>query len=413
MKAHRFMYVLALVAILLASCAPAATVAPTQPPAPTAKPAGAPAACAADAFGCAKIPAGQTVKIGMGAPMTGDNAAFGIDISQGGKIAITDGGDVSGWKFELVAQDDGGSAEGGAAVANKFVADPTVAAIAGHIFSGATAAAIPIYEKAGLPMLSPSATNPALTQGGSKVFNRIPFTDAIQGKFTADYLGKKLGFTKIAILHDGSPYGKGLATIVQTNFAAYGTVTSFDAITTGESDYTAALAKVAANSPQALFFGGYTGDAVVLANQMKQSGLTTTVFFGCDGTYGADFITRAAKNAEGAYAVSLEAPPSDAKTKFDAAYLAAYGKAAGSLSPYTWNGYDVVAALISVIKNVAVKGDDGNLYIPRSALVAGVRGLKDYKGLSGTFTCDATGECNSSGPTYVIVKDGKWVPVVQ
>jgi len=410
MKASRVLYLFVLAALVLASCAPAATAVPPTAAAPTAKPAGAPAACASDAFGCAKIPAGQTVRIGMGGPMTGDNAAFGIDISQGGLIAIKDGGDVQGWKFELVAQDDGGSAEGGAAVANKLVSDPTVVAIAGHIFSGATAAAIPIYEKAGLPMLSPSATNPALTTTGSKVFNRIPFTDAIQAKFSADYMAKKLGFTKVAILHDGSAYGKGLAELVQTNYAAEGTVTSFDAINTGESDYTAILSKVAANKPQALFFGGYTGDAVVLANQMGQSGLQGVVFFGCDGTYGADFITRAGKNAEGAYAVTLEPPDSPANTAFKAAYKAAYGKEAGALSPYTWNGYDVVAALISVIKSVAVKGDDGNLYVPRGALVAAVRGLKDYKGLSGTFTCDATGECNSSGPLYVVVKDGKWAP---
>ncbi len=432
MKPRSFLYVLMLAAIVLASCAPAATTAPTTAPttppqptaapataapttapataAPTNAPAGAPAACASDTFGCAKIPAGQTVKIGMGGPMTGDNAAFGIDISQGGQIAIKDGGDVQGWKFELVAQDDGGTAEGGAAVANKLVADPTVVAIAGHIFSGATQAAIPIYEKAGLPMLSPSATNPDLTKQGSKVFNRIPFTDAAQGKFSAQYLASKLNVKKLAILHDGSPYGKGLATIVQDTFKGLGTVTSFDAITPGESDYTAILSKAAANKPDALFFGGYVGDAVVLANQMKQSGLTNTIFFGCDGTYGADFITRAGKNAEGAYAVTLEPPSSPANDAFKAAYKAAYGKEAGSLSPYTWNGYDVVAALISVIKTVAVKGDDGNLYVPRGALVTAVRNLKDYKGLSGTFTCDATGECNSSGPIYVVVKDGKWVP---
>jgi branched-chain amino acid transport system substrate-binding protein len=438
MKPRSFLYGLMLVAIVLASCAPAATtVAPTTAPAatnapapttapataapttapataaPTKAAAGAPAVCATDPFGCAKIPAGQTVKIGMGAPMTGDNAAFGTDISQAGKIAIKDAGDVLGWKFELVAQDDGGSAEGGAAVANKFVADPTVVAIAGHIFSGATNAAIPIYEKAGYPMLSPSATNPTLTTLGSKVFNRIPFTDAQQGKFSADYMAKKLNFTKIAIIHDGSTYGKGLAEVVQKEFAQFGTVTSFDAINTGESDYTAILSKVAANKPQALFFGGYTGDGVVLVNQMKQSGLTNTVFFGDDGTYGADFITRAGKNAEGAYAVTLEGAPSPAKTTFDAAYKAAYGKDPGVLSPYTWNGYDVVAALASVVKTAAIKGDDGNLYVPRSALVTAVRSLKDYKGLSGTFTCDATGECNSSGPTYVIVKDGKWVVVTQ
>ena len=96
------------------------------------------------------------------------------------------------FKFELVAQDDGGTPEGGAAVANKLVSDPEVVAIAGHIFSGATDAAMPIYEKAGLPMMSPSATNPPLTQTGSKVFNRVVFTDAAQGKFAAEYLYNNL-----------------------------------------------------------------------------------------------------------------------------------------------------------------------------------------------------------------------------
>ncbi|HTX79023.1 MAG TPA: branched-chain amino acid ABC transporter substrate-binding protein [Longilinea sp.] len=421
MKASRVLYVFALLAIVLASCGPAATTAaPTQPPAATMAPAatsapasGAPAACATDTYGCAKIAPGTTVKIGMGGPMTGDNASYGIDISQGGQIAIKDGGDIDGWKFELVAQDDGGTAEGGAAVANKLVTDPSVVAIAGHIFSGATAAAIPIYDKAGLPMLSPSATNPDLTkpQTGLRVFNRIAYTDDVQGKFSADYLFKKLNFTKIAILHDGSTYGKGLATIVQTDFVADGgTVTSFDAITTGAGDFTTPLAKVASGKPQALFFGGYTGDASVLVNEMAQSGLQGVVFFGDDGTYGAQFLTLGGKNAEGAYAVTLEPPSSPANDAFKAAYKAAYGKDPGVLSPYTWNGYDVVAALISVVKTVAIKGTDGNLYIPRGAMVTGVRTLKDYHGLSGTFTCDATGECNSSGPIYVIVKNGAWAP---
>jgi branched-chain amino acid transport system substrate-binding protein len=416
MKPRSLLYIFVLAAIVLSSCTQGTTATSTTAPttllattAPTTGTAGAPAACGSDAFGCAKIASGQTIKIGMGAPMTGDNASFGIDISQGGQIAIKDGGNLQGWNFELVAQDDGGSAEGGAAVANKFVVDPTVVAIAGHIFSGATAAAIPIYEKAGLPMLSPSATRVDLTQQGSKVFNRIPFTDATQGKYAAQYLSQKLNVKKLAILHDGSPYGKALAEGVQAIYQTVGTVTSFDAITPGQSDYTTVLSKAAANKPEALYFGGYIGDAVVLANQMKQSGLTNVIFFGCDGTYGADFITRAGANAEGAYAVSLTPPDSPAKVAFDAAYKAAYGKEAGTLSPYTWNGYDVVAALIYVIKAVAIKSDDGNLYIPRSAMVSGVRNLKNYQGISGTFTCDATGECNSSAPVFLIVKDGKWV----
>ena len=177
--------------------------------------AAAPAVCKTDAGGCAVFASGQSVVIGMGAPMTGDNAAFGTDISQAGKIAITDAGQFQGFSFSLDAEDDGGTAEGGAAVANKLVANPAVVAIAGHIFSGATAAAIPIYEKASIPMMSPSATNPKLTTTGSKVFNRDVFTDAAQGKFAAAYLYNKLSVKSLAIMHDGQSYGQGLAQVVE------------------------------------------------------------------------------------------------------------------------------------------------------------------------------------------------------
>jgi len=373
--------------------------------------AAAPAVCKTDASGCAVFSAGQSIVIGMGAPMTGDNASFGKDISDGQKLAVTDAGQFQGFSFSLDAEDDGGTAEGGAAVANKFVANPAVVAIAGHIFSGATAAAIPIYEKAAVPMMSPSATNPTLTTTGSKVFNRDVFTDAAQGKFAAAYLFNKLGVKNLAIMHDGQAYGQGLAQVVKDQFTADGgTVVAFTAITPGQSDYSAPLADIASKKPQALFYGGYTAEAVVIVNQMKQAGLTGVTFFGDDGTFGQDFLDRTAANGEGAYSTSLIPPASAAKTKFDAAYLAAYGQPAGKLSPYSWTAYDSAAVLIKAIESVAVVSG-GKLYIPRAALVAAVRATSNYQGLSGTITCDATGECSASGPVFNVDKGGKWVPV--
>ncbi|MCX6079235.1 MAG: branched-chain amino acid ABC transporter substrate-binding protein [Chloroflexi bacterium] len=419
----RSFFVLSLVIVasmLLAACGAPATEAPAAPaatdvpaaPAATEAPAAtaAPAAyVCSDAIGCAVFEPGQTIKIGMGAPMTGDNAAFGQDISQAAKIAITDAGQFQGFSFELVAEDDGGSPEGGAAVANKFVADSQVVAIAGHIFSGATAAAMPIYETAGLPMMSPSATNPTLTQGKSKVFNRCVFTDAAQGKFASAYLFNKLGIKNLAIVHDGQSYGQGLAQVVSDQFTALGgTVVAFQAITPGESDYSAALADIASKKPEALFFGGYTAEGVVIVNQMKQAGLTGVIFFGDDGTFGQDFLDRTGANGEGAYSTSLIPPASDSKAKFDAAYLAAYSQPAGKLSPYSWTAYDSAATLIKSIESVAVL-DGGKLYIPRAALIAAVRATKDYQGLSGVVTCDATGECSASGPVFNVDKGGKWV----
>jgi branched-chain amino acid transport system substrate-binding protein len=425
MKSRYLIYVVVLVALLLSACQPAATptqapeatqatgatAAPAEPTQPAQQTGGEPEVCATDEFGCAKIAPGQTVKIGMGAPMTGDNAQFGVDISQGAMIAVEDGGEIDGFKFELVVEDDGGTPEGGAAVANKLVSDPTVVAIAGHIFSGATDAAMPIYEKLGIPMMSPSATNPALTQKGSKVFNRVAFTDAAQGAFAAKYLYEKLNVTKLAVMHDGQAYGKGLAEVVRDEFTKLGgEVVAFEGITPGESDYTAPLSAIAAKKPQAIYYGGYVQEAVVLVNELSQTGLQDVIFFGCDGTYGQDFIQRTGANGEGAYAVSLIPPASDAVAKFDQAYKDKFGAEAGSLSPYTWNAYDSAAVLIAAIKKVAVKGDDGNLYIPRGELVKTVRATKDYQGLSGTIGCDETGECNASGPIFYIVKEGKWVP---
>jgi len=390
--------------MVLGACAPkaAATAAPAEPE-----------VCATDEYGCAKIEPGQTIKIGMGSPMTGGDASFGIDAENSGKIAVADAGEFKGFKFELVAEDDGGSAEGGAAVANKFVADPTLVAVAGHLFSGATAAAMPIYEKAGIPMLSPSATNPDLTKKGSKVFNRVPFTDAAQGEAAAKYIYDVLGFRKIAVLHDGEDYGKGLAEIVKSTFEALGgEVVAFQGITTKEADYTPILTTIAAKSPELLYFGGYTQDGSVLANQMKTTGLEKAVFFGCDGTFGSDFLKRTGVNAEGSYHATPRTPPNTPeKEKFDKAYKDAYGIGPGELSPFSWNSYDCTTALITKVKEVAILGADGALYVPRGALVAAVRGLKDYKGISGTYTCDQTGECNIQGPQFHKVVNGAFVAV--
>ena len=284
-------------ALLLAACGPAATPAPAATSAPAAPAAteapaasGAPEACKA-ALGCAVIAKGETIKIGYAGPMTGDNSQFGKDMSQAMKLAVADFGDVNGWKVELVVQDDGGNAEGGAAVANKLVADQTFVAMAGHAFSGATAAAMPIYEKAGIPMMSPSATNPDLTKKGSTVFNRNAFTDTDQAKGAATYIYTNLAKRKMAAIHDGSDYGQGLAKGVEAVFKSLGgEVVASEAITPGESDYTAVLAAVASKSPDAIYFGGYVGEGAVLVNELKQAGLGGVTFFGGDGIYGKDFL---------------------------------------------------------------------------------------------------------------------------
>ncbi|MGD8759093.1 MAG: branched-chain amino acid ABC transporter substrate-binding protein [Anaerolineales bacterium] len=360
---------------------------------------------------CAVFAPGDVVKIGYAGPTAGDYSAFGIDISQGGLIAITDFGTVDGWAIELLIEDTGGSGEGGAAVANLYCSNPDVVAISGHTFSGSTAAAIPIYDECRRPMLSASATRADLTQMADQdVFNRIPFTDDLQGTKIAEYLFNTLGLTEIAGMHDGDAYGQGLAEKVRDVFTDLGgTVVAFEAITPGETDYSAALAAVSAVEPGGIFYGGYDAEAAVLLNQMGVAGLGDAEFFGCDGTFGIKLLDLAGANAEGAYATALVPPSSPEKDAFDAAYEAAYGDAPGTLSAFTWNGYDVVGALISVINDVAFVDGDGNLIVPREAMVAGVRGLSGYLGLTGEIACNEVGECNTAGPTFYVIQGGAWV----
>ena len=184
---------------------------------------------------------------------------------------------------------------------------------------------------------------------------------------------------------------------------------AFEAVTPGESDYSAPLAAVASAKPEALYFGGYNAEASVLVNQMEQAGLSGVVFFGGDGIYGKDFLTKVGENGEGVYSATLVPPGTDPILKFNKAYLDATGTEAGVLSAYTWNSYDAVGALIKAINSVAIVQGD-TLYIPRGALVAAVRGMKDYQGIAGVITCKENGECNASGPVFYIVKDGDWVP---
>jgi branched-chain amino acid transport system substrate-binding protein len=258
-------------------------------------------------------------------------------------------------------------------------------------------------------MLSPSATRADLTGGDQNVFNRIPFTDDIQGTKVAEYIYNNLGITKIAVMHDGDAYGKGLAEKVQEVFSGLGgEVVAFEAITVGETDYSAVLTDIGAQSPDAIFFGGYYSEAAVIAKDMPVAGLTGVTLFSDDGTFGQTFVELAGENAEGVYATQATVPESEARSAFDQAFQATYGDEPGALSTFTWHGYDVVSALISAIKSVAVKGGDGNLYIPREALVEAVNGLSGYEGLTGVISCSG-GECNTAGPTFFFVENGEWV----
>jgi branched-chain amino acid transport system substrate-binding protein len=363
-----------------------------------------------DEWGCVEIKKGETIKVGYVGPTTGDYSAFGIDMSRGAELAVKARPEVKGFALELLVEDTQGTPEQGAAVANKFAADPRFVAVDGHTFSGSTEAAIPIYGEAGIVMMSPSATNPDLTKLGSPVFNRVAFHDEMQGEFAANYMYGTLGVRKIAVMHDGGAYGQGLAEMTAGFFEGLGgTVVGREAITPGETDYSAPLAAIAANGPELIYYGGYDADAAVLVTQMPGAGLEGVKFFGCDGTYGANYIDLSGDAAEGTFSTYVPIPPSDAFDKFRADYESSYGDEQGKLSPFSPHAYDAMAILIDSIEKVAVESGS-SLIIPRKALADTVRATSGFVGLTGTITCSDTGECAAAAIQFMEVKSGDWVP---
>jgi len=363
---------------------------------------------------CVIVAPGDPIRIGFGGPLSGDVSAFGEDAVNALDIAVADAGEFEGHVFEYDKQDDLGSPDGGATVANYFAADPSIVAIVGHLFSGATSAASPIYENAMLPIMSPSATRIDLSQAGYTIFNRVIPSDFYQGQLSALFIRQGLEADTLAIMHDGSPYGQGLAERVSDVFTeAGGEVVAFEGINPGETDYSSALNTIAAESPDVVFYGGYTPEASAIASQRASVGLGDTPFVSGDGIYGTQFIDLAGDNAEGYYTTSA-LPPADSELKadFDAKYQEAFGIPAGELSPYSWFSYDSFNVIVEAIKQVAIVGDDGTLYIPRAALVEAVRGTSGYQGVTGEVTCDENGECGVTGLAgfgVYQVNDGAWV----
>lgn len=363
-----------------------------------------------DEWGCATFEPDDTVKIGYVGPTTGDYSQFGIDISRGTDLALQKNPDVEGWDIELVVEDTQGTPEQGAAVANKLSADEQVVGVVGHTFSGSTEVAIPIYDDAGIVMVSPSATNPTLVEIGSDVFNRVAFTDKMQAEFASKYIYENLGIDTIATMHDGGAYGKGLADLTAEMFEALGgTVVGSEAITPGETDYSAPLAAIDSLDPSLIYFGGYAADAAVLVNQMPAAGLGDAGFFGCDGTYGEDYLDLTEDEAaEGTFSTYVPIPESEAFEEFKANYEEQFGDPQGKLSPFSPHGHDSMMLILNALDEVAVTSGD-QLIIPRKALADAVRATEGYEGLTGRISCDVNGECAAAAILFMEVVDGEWV----
>jgi len=342
---------------------------------------------------------GDTIKIGVAGPMTGDQAKMGNDEVNGATIAVEEWnakGGVLGKKIELVNGDDRRDPKEAVSVANKLVNEGVVGVI-GHFNSSCTIPASTIYNEAKVIQITPASTNPAYTKQGFKGAFRICGTDDQQGRYAADYAVNVLKKSRIAVLHDKTTYGQGLADEFKKGLEGRAEVVAYEGITQGDKDFTAVLTSVKGQNPEVIFFGGIYPEAGLLMQQMRKLGMDAQLISG-DGTIDPEYIKIAGNAAEGTlctYSPSVDKLPS-AKNFLDT-YIPRFGEP----GPYSIYSYDAVGMLLTAIKETGSTDYD--------KLAARLHEMK-YEGAKGTSQFDEKGDLTVAPYIMWVVKGGKFVP---
>ncbi|MCP4932753.1 MAG: branched-chain amino acid ABC transporter substrate-binding protein [bacterium] len=223
------------------------------------------------------------ISIAAVGPLTGQYASFGQQIKDGAEMAVKDinaAGGILGQKIKLLTEDDACDPKQAVAVANK-VAGSGVVFVAGHFCSGSSIPASKVYEEEGIVQISPASTNPKYTdEGGPNVF-RVCGRDDQQGATAAAYIVKNFKDKRIAVLHDKTAYGKGLADQTKMAMEKLGKQADmYEAITAGEKDYTALVTKMKAVKIEYVYLGGYHTEAGLIIRQMRDQGMSATLISG-------------------------------------------------------------------------------------------------------------------------------------
>lgn len=275
--------------------------------------------------------AADTIKLGVGGAHSGDLASYGLPTVKAAEMVVKEinaKGGILGKQVELLVEDDVCKPEVATNTATKLVSRQADAII-GHICSGATKAALGIYRDARIIAISPSATNPELTQSGLYPnFYRTIASDDAQARLEVDFAIGKLKVKKIAVLHDKGDYGKGLAEFAKRFIedSKQATVVLFEGVTPGAVDYSAVVQKIRRAEAEAVIYGGYHPEASSIVSQMRKKNMNT-LFISDDGVKDDTFIKVAQKYAEGVYATG---PKDTTKNPLAVAAIEAHKKAYGA-----------------------------------------------------------------------------------
>ncbi len=353
------------------------------------------------------------VVLGVAVALTGEGLApLGEDIVRGAELALENRPTVTIGDAEffvaLDAQNDQCSAEGGRAVANLFASSPYIAGVIGPMCDSVCRAAAPIFDQAGYTSISPNCKNADLTTSAFASFNRVVASDTHQGVLAAQFLFDQLVVTRIATIHDNSPYGESLVAVVTDTFSELGgEVVAADSVNIGDTDFRGVLENIADDDPELVYFAGLSPEAAGIAQQLPDAGLDGVIFMGADGIKSSEFIELAGEAGEGVYASAPVAASSDQLDEVTERYIEKYETE--PTGPFYPNAYDAVNMFMDAIEAVGAVDDAGNLVIDRTALSEYIRAIQDFQGLAAELHCDGTGDCSTADFEFVHVENGEFV----
>ena len=332
------------------------------------------------------------ISLGFFGALTGSSANLGINENNGAKLAIDQFNKANpNCQVGFKKFDSAGDPAQAPALATTAVNDTTLVGLVGPAFSGESKVADPIFDQAGLPIITASATKPTLSGNGWKIFHRAVGNDNAQGPAAANYITGDLKAKNIAVIDDASEYGKGIADIVRTTVKASGaTVVASESIDPAGTDFSSTVTKIKGASADVVFFGGYYQAAGVLVKQLRDAGVTAK-FVAPDGSEDPGFVTAAgATAAEGAVLTAPAAPIDQVAggAAFKTDYKAAFGQDVGL---YSVEAYDSANAFLTAIAAGKTTRKDINDYLNNTL---------NYKGLSKTLKFDSKGELSGVVTIY-------------
>ncbi len=326
---------------------------------------------------------------------TGPNAQLGINIFNGVQLAITEHNQANpGCQVQFTKFDTEGDPTKSTGPVTQAVNTPAIVGVVGLPFSGESKATGGIFEQKGLVHITPSATNPSLTENGWTTFFRGLGNDSVQGPAAAQFLTQTLKQKKVYLVEDDSDYGIGLAT---TTSAALGSaLIGTDKVITGQKDFSATVSKIINSKADAVYYSGYYAEAAPFDRQLVQKGFTGA-FVGPDGVKDDQFIKLAGSSSSNAY-FTCPCIPGELIPSFASAYKAAFNADPGT---YSIEGYDAATVLLTGI-------DKGNNTRPTL-----LDFVKNYNadGLSKHYQWNAKGELATPAVYGYEVSNGKIVPI--